>query len=237
MTPAFWFLWIAGITLQILVVHCLTSRRLYRRFPILFAYAAALLITSLLDMAMYLDWGGWGRSTINVYWTDDVIRQIGLLTVLLSLVYENDRRAASRGAVVRWLGFGFAAAAATGYVIYLRQPLNEAWTQLIRNLSFIAVIYNFLLWTRLIAEKRDRLLLALSAGVGVQVAGEAIGHSLRTIGLAHRQAFAVNGANYLLVIAHICCLFIWFRALSAAPRVNRPLTPSLPKSKLDLVIR
>ena len=214
MTPAFWFLWIAGIALQVLVVHSLVSRRLYRQFPILFVYAAALFITSLLDMAMYLDWGGWGRSTITVYWTDDFIRQVGLLAVLLSLAYENDRRAVSRGAMVRWLAFGFAAAAVVGYVIYLRQPLNEARTQLVRNLSFIAVVYNFFLWTRMMAEKRDRLLLALSAGVGIQVAGEAIGHSLRTIGLAHRQPLAVDAANHLLVIAHICCLFVWYRALS-----------------------
>lgn len=237
MTPAFWFFWIAGIAFQVLVVHSLVSRRLYRRFPILFAYAAALLITSLLDMASYLDWGGWGRSTITIYWTDDVIRQIGLLAVLLSLVYENDKRAVSRGAMVRWLGFGFAVAAAAGYVIYLGQPLNEAWTQLVRNLSFIAVVYNFLLWTRMMAEQRDRVLLALSAGVGIQVAGEAIGHSLRTIGLAHRQPLAVNAANYLLVIAHICCLFVWYRALSQVPAAGRTLTPDLPKSKLDVVIR
>lgn len=223
MTPAFWLLWAVGISLQLFLLQAIVTRQLYRRAPLLSLYILVLFLTGVADMMLYLDIGGWGRNyqVVRIYWINDMIRQIGLLVAVFSFMYQIGRRTGAGGKLPRLLGLAALVLIVAG-VVTLHGYGNERWTGLIRNLSFGAVICNFLLWTRLMRGTPDRFLLALTAGAGLQLAGEAVGQSLRSIGLEHRWGGFVTAANYLLVIAHLLCLLIWISAIWTKPP-NRQL--------------
>jgi F0F1-type ATP synthase assembly protein I len=81
-------------------------------------------------------------------------------------------------------------------------------TKLARNLSFCSVILNLALWAVLIkARHTDRRLLLISGGLGVQMAGKAIGHSLRQV-----SASTVLAGNLVYVLSHLACMYIWWQA-------------------------
>jgi hypothetical protein len=81
-------------------------------------------------------------------------------------------------------------------------------TAVIRNMSLGAAILNLGLWAGLIGRKdRDPQLLLLSGGLGLQMTGEAMGHSLRMIS----RTSEIFG-NVVLVVAHLLCLLAWWQA-------------------------
>jgi hydrogenase-4 membrane subunit HyfE len=81
-------------------------------------------------------------------------------------------------------------------------------TQLSRDLGFLAVILDLALWAVLIQSRRpDRTLLMVSAGMGIQMAGKAIGHSLRQLSRS-----AIVPGNLIIVLSGLLCLYIWWQA-------------------------
>src|SRR6267378_6448374 len=74
------------------------------------------------------------------------------------------------------------AGVALGSILAFRDPRINVWmTPVSRNLSFCEQILNFMLWTALIRNRDyDRLLVFISAGIGIQVTEEVIGHIMRT---------------------------------------------------------
>ena len=93
-----------------------------------------------------------------------------------------------------------------------------------RDLNFCAAILDLLLWLLLLAAARkERQLLMLSGGLGIEFAGDAIGHGLRSIGTqirtAHLQisdALLFTG-GILIPVTFLCCLYLWWRAFHLAP--------------------
>lgn len=87
-------------------------------------------------------------------------------------------------------------------------------TNVIRNLSLIAMLMNLLLWILLVQRRTsDRTLLMVSSGLGLQMAGEAMGQSLRLINPATEQF-----GNVVLICAHIACLGVWYTAFKNKPQ-------------------
>jgi hypothetical protein len=84
-------------------------------------------------------------------------------------------------------------------------------------LNFGAAVMNLALWTALIGnKKRDRQLLTVSAGLGVAVAGAAIGFGLRQFTVVGGGAREV--VNLLLLpLIHVVGVFIWCRAFWPRP--------------------
>ena len=84
----------------------------------------------------------------------------------------------------------------------------DLWmTQFSRNVGFLAVILNLILWAALLKHRRpDQTLLLVSGGMGIQMAGKAIGHSLRQLRLT------VTTGNLVIVLSHLLCLYIWWQA-------------------------
>jgi hypothetical protein len=84
--------------------------------------------------------------------------------------------------------------------------LTRWMTYLSRNLSFCSALLNFVLWSALIRRRqRDPQLLLVSAGMGLDTTGKAIGHSLRWISRS-----AVPIGNVLIVITHLLALTLWW---------------------------
>jgi hypothetical protein len=95
-------------------------------------------------------------------------------------------------------------------VYFTWNPKIGHWmTNLSRNLGFLAVVLNLVLWAALIQFRRqDRVLLMVTGGMGIQMAGKAIGHSLRQL-LYPRNPLA---GDLIIVLSHMLCLYIWWPA-------------------------
>ncbi len=222
MSPFFWALWAVGVSLQVSLLHILVSRGLYRVKPILTSYCLVLFLTNVVDVSLLFNFGRWNDLGVTLYWADDAAREILLLVLVLAMIYRVTEGSPTRHAsqlILALCTLGLAG----GSVMWYWRANSTAWmTPVVRNLSFYAAILNVILWVNAIKARTDRLTLMLSAGIGLQMAGEAIGQSLRWLGFESHTMWLYPVGNTALIGAHILCLYIWLRALKAyepqAPR-------------------
>lgn len=228
-------LWAAGLGMQVLVIREFL-RGFYKRFPVLFAYAITLFLTTIIEVSVYTAASSgarfWVRSWRLYYWIDDAILQALIFSVVISLIHQAMGRTATRTAMGRWLIAGGVLVFALSFLVH-RGPLYKlsAWMTLIsRDLSFSAVVLDLLLWSTLIASrKKDIQLLMLSGGLGIQFTGAAIGQSVRQLAqgaMGRSYAMALAG-SILVVLSNLACLYIWWQALRrpvAVPARDRAAT-------------
>jgi len=220
------YVWIslstAGIALQVLLVHRLT-KGFFRRFPALTVYVLALFLTTVVEASAFYNPGIWAH-TSRYYWTVDSIRQLLIFVVVISLTYEVMGDAPVRAALRRLLVVG-AVIFTIGSLYATEEPRFGFWMAKVgRNLGFCAVLMNLILWAVLIRYRQaDRLLLMISGGLGIQMAGKAIGHALRQLSDHVLSAVQITG-DLVIVLSHLACLYIWWRAFSTfAPRSPQPV--------------
>lgn len=235
MNPAFWILWAVCVALQVVLIQKMIRGGIYRQAPVLLCYLLVLFITGMVDVMLLIDVGGWGSDAYaaRIYWLNDSIRQCGLLAVIVSIMY----RIGARSGTARLWPVCLVLAFLLIGVIYRIETPKQRWTDFLRNVSFFAVLLNWGLWARLIKQSRGaitglfargelpaRAALAFSAGAGIQLAGEAVGQSIRSIAFKHRWDAVVDAANYLLVLAHLACLVVWLvsvRSLADGGRARK----------------
>jgi len=95
-----------------------------------------------------------------------------------------------------------------------------------RDLSFGSVGLTLLLWLMLISSpKKNRILLMLTVGLGLQFTGEAIGQSLRQLSahFQHSKAMIFAG-NLLMSVSHLMRLYVWWEAFRA-PQADKKQEP------------
>lgn len=196
----------AGLALQILLIRELAGRAM-RTFPVFTAYAVTLFLVSVVMVAALWN-GDFFGSANRYYWVLEAIIQILIFLVVISLIHRAMDRSEKR-AVVRHALIGGALVFVCASLYFTRDPRASRWmTQLSRNLGFLAVILNLVLWAVLIKSQRaDRTLLMVSGGMGIQMAGKAIGHSLR-----HLSRSAIVPGDLIIVLSHLLCLYIWWQA-------------------------
>ena len=206
---------LAAVFLYLVLLRRLISNA-YRDYTILFLYVCILLLTTATDYAFVFKPrpNPFKIDPLILYYIDDFIRQLMVYVIVISLIYRalpGDLRARGFG---RWLILAAVAMAAV-FVMLLRDPRISRWmTSVVRNLSFLAMFLNLGLWLLLIRRRsRDRRLLALTSGLGLQMAGEAIGQSIRLLG-----ARFVDFGNVVLVVSHVLCLVVWAHAFGPPPK-------------------
>lgn len=208
-----WVFIISGAVVQVLLIAALV-RGSYRDFPFLFAYAVASFLATAVEVAAILDLMGWSRYTYKYYWINDVILQILIVLLVFSLMHVSLRENPRRPFVMRMLGLAAVAVAAVSLAVYWDEPLNRKMTNIGRNLSFAAVLLNLALWMSLIRNRLpDRRVLLISGALGIQMAGQAIGHSLRQLATPRRSLPLVNAGNIVIAVAHVMCLYLWWQVL------------------------
>lgn len=208
-----WVFIISGAVVQVLLIAALV-RGSYRDFPFLFAYAVASFLATAVEVAAILDLMGWSRYTYKYYWINDVILQILIVLLVFSLMHVSLRENPRRPFVMRMLGLAAVAVAAVSLAVYWDEPLNRKMTNIGRNLSFAAVLLNLALWMSLIRNRLpDRRVLLISGALGIQMAGQAIGHSLRQLATPRRSLLLVNAGNIVIALAHVMCLYLWWQVL------------------------
>jgi hypothetical protein len=207
-----------GIVLQLLVIAALLRGGI-RKYRVLFVYVVVLFLTTVMEAASFYSPSVLiGRS--YYYWSFDAVRQALIYLIVLSFIDQALPRIRS-GLPVRQFLWGGAALFAAGSLILTREPVLGRWmTDLSRNLGFLAVVLNMVLWAVLLKSRQgDRLLLMVTGGMGIQMAGKAIGHSLRQLS---RSGIAMG--DLILVLSHLLCLYIWWQAFR---RFDPGATPSL----------
>jgi hypothetical protein len=227
--------WLAGIPLEFLVVTALV-RGAYRRFPLVFLYAVANLLTTLVEIPPYVayfatrDASVWDHAS-KVYWVDECVLQVLIFLVVISLIDQATSAGRRRRMVRAGLIAGALLFAGITFLVQY-QPLADKrgywmtpWTQ---DLSVCATVLDLALWAMLIASRQgDRRLLAISGGLGIQFTGEAIGAALRNLSVPrHLEALSITGSAVTMV-ANMACLYMWWHAFRGARDGAR--SPALPR--------
>jgi hypothetical protein len=203
---------IAGTVLQILLVAAML-RAGWKEYGVLFAYCVVLLVTSAVEATTFL---GMNRVTASTayYWTSDSIRQVLLYVVVISLIFSASDQSAKRESIRRLLIAGSVLFAALSLYFTHQRGLDFWMTRFSRNLGFLAVILNLILWAALLKHRRpDQILLLVSGGLGIQMAGKAIGHALRQL-----SPSTLTLGNLVIVLSHLVCLYIWWQAFRKPSR-------------------
>jgi len=209
--------WAVNLTLEILVVQALL-RGAYKKYPFIFAYTTALILTTAVEVAAYGAFSGaqrLARSRAFYYWVNEGVLDALIFCVVIALIYRATSSLSSRRIVRFSLIAGAALFAGTSFLIHYNSGavLSRWMTLWSRDLSFSASILDLALWTMLVASReKDRRILMLSGALGVQFSGEAIGHSLRTLSRA-----LVWPGNLLILFSDLACLYVWWQTFRAAP--------------------
>jgi drug/metabolite transporter (DMT)-like permease len=93
------------------------------------------------------------------------------------------------------------------------------WT---RDLNFAAAILNLGLWVLLIGSRqKDRKLLLITGGLGLQFTGGAIGQALRDM-----SPTIVAAASDFLMLTNVARIYIWWVAFRGKPKTLPPVNGS-----------
>lgn len=207
------YLWIVPIVAECVILVLIITSLLggsYKDFPFLFGYLLSVLFGTVAGSAAYFTPALRTEYTRH-YWIAETVQQMLVFCLVISLIHQTLK---GRGGLRLWLGSGLIVIAVVAFqglpaASLSRWLVFSRWmTQLSRNLSFCAVLLNLVLWMALIRHRPDdRRLLLISGGLGVQMAGKAIGHSLRQMSRS-----LITPGNLLIVLSHLLCLFIWWQA-------------------------
>ena len=210
-----WAFWVVGLGLQILLILTL-SQGAGRYFPTVYAYIVCLLGTTVADILAVQILGRKSAGYLNYYWSAELVRQSVLFVLVVSLAIHVAPVNRRTNAMTRLMGFG-AAAIWLGSVAICHSPNLNTWmTTVVRNLSFFTGILNLIVWFLCArSETRDPQRLMIAGGLGLQMTGEAIGQALRQMRVSHEVTVA---GSIFIVLTHLLCLFIWWRALTVDER-------------------
>ena len=222
----------AGLVLQIWLIAVLL-RGAFKEYKVLFAYAIVLFATTAIEVRAFFD-PNYATASSTYYWVGDSVRQGLLYLVVISLIYGASEQTARRASIRRLLLTGATLFAGLSFY-FTYKPLLGTWmTDFSRNLGFLALILNLLLWAVLLKHRQpDQTLLLVSGGMGIQMAGKAIGHSLRGMGqamsgklratLLQQLSFeTITAGDLLIVLSHVICLYIWIQAFRKRPANRSP---------------
>jgi hypothetical protein len=207
--------WAVGLWLNVLVIRALL-RGGYRQYRLVFSYALALLLTTVIEIAAKtsprsMHW--------NVYyWIDDAVLNVLVFCVVIAFIDDAARQTARRAIQRRWLIAGAAVISITSFVVHSgSRTLNHRMTLVSRDLNACAVVLDLILWSLLVTSRQpDRRLLLLSGGLGIQLTGAIIGEEL-----SGNFRSAVFLGALLEVITYLAGLYVWWRALRPAKAGHR----------------
>jgi hypothetical protein len=226
-----WLMFGISFFLHVFVVASLW-RGAWKSYPFVLAYCLLYLATSIGEAAMFGNLITASQVSKTVYfYRVNALRDFLLFAVVVSLIEHamSDKPYRLR---VRYL-LGALAVVAVGLSLLVHSDAGNfvLWmTQVARDLSFGSAVLTLLLWSILVVSRgKDRQMLMVTGGLGLQFTGEAIGQSLRQLstsgGLSptqHRVLLVIG--NLLLSAAHVIRLYVWwqaFRSGAADPRKNK----------------
>ena len=214
------------LPLQVLVVAGLL-RGAWRRLPFLFALAVVEVVVSLVEAPAALE-SAFGHHSPGVpyeqvYWIGQIVIDVLMYVFVVSLLYRACERLRSARPARLTLIFGALLVAGITFLVhYDPSQMRGVWlTPWFRDLTFTSAIMDVLLWGLLLmARDKDRQLLLLSGGLGVEFAGDAIGESIRHLAIqSHSHPLALAG-SLVMAAAGAFRYYTWWRALRRKAETN-----------------
>jgi len=213
--------YVAAISLQVLILFAMRGDA-RRRYPFVFLYVLADLITNLIEIQPNLahDTGTieQKRRWLWIYWWDERVMQALLFLMVISLIYVATKPGRQRRTLVTWSVLGSLTFAGISLLLHYNSSVTTGkWmTRWTRDMNFCATVLDLILWATLLsARQRDRRILMISGALGLQFTAGAIGQALRDLSHA-----AVDMTSILIVAANLSCLFIWWQAFRTPVAVS-----------------
>jgi len=200
----FWFaLSYVGFGLEAALVFVL-FRRGRREFPLFLSYICARLAASVVISSYFLVAPNHSnRMYAVVYWLLDLGLHGLVISLLAILIRFAQGKTSSRFMIA---GTVTMAAVLIAALVLPYDPRFGYWmTGAVRNLSFCEEMLNFILWMLLLRHSVAPRVLWVSAGLGIQVTGEVVGHSLRLLS----SRAALWAPDVLINVCEIMALAIW----------------------------
>jgi len=197
------------VPLQILLLGALL-RGYYKRYPFLLLLIIVEFLATVVGAATKLDVGSWNRETAKFYYIAEALEYILIFALQAHLLYQAIDQTKNRGRLIYVIAGGLLYAALSTWLSY--DPRWWKWmSQLVRNFSFGSMLLNLMLWTVLVRQP-DRTRLLITAGVGIQLAGSSIGHSLLQLAPS-----LVKAGNLVLLVCYLLFLLTIWRGVTKPP--------------------
>lgn len=186
-------------------------RGAFRQYPLLLAYCGTQLVI-VIGEGLAFRTAGWKSALYrHVYWTGDLLHDLMLFLLVISLTYKTVEGGPVLHTVGRMLKIIVAAALALPFVIFHPYFTSRWFGHTSQLLSLGAAFMNLLLWTAIIGtKKRDFQLLMVSAGLGIAVTGLAVYYGMwqfMTSDAVHWLPDLFNGVTHVAGIAIWCWAF------------------------------
>ena len=207
---------VATLTFAVLTLQRLLSGW-WRSYYLLVLILVLVIAAVVPPAASYVSLGNWSLvSAQRLYWTQALIYQVLILALVLQLIHRVGHALPNTGALIRTLTIGALTVSALSAFAHSGLRINSFMTAVTRDLTFLSAVLNLVLWKLLLQwKKRDFLLLAVSAGLGLQCTGDAIGHSLRILGKQAAGPSAIHDfGNVLMSLSAVLTVAIWHTAFS-----------------------
>jgi len=210
---------VVNLALLCLVVFYLI-RGPFRRYPILLAYCVAELVTA--GAEYFVSNYGSHEVFIRLYYADEVGVDLLLFFMVTAFTYralESNPMRAVAGRVLTVVTVGVLVLPFGLFYNSIRD-FARFFSKTSELLNFGAAVMVLVLWTALLgAKKRDRQLLMVSAGLGLQVTAQAIGFGIRQF-LSGDQRWIVD---LFMMMAHLPSIYLWVIAFRPAPQAANGL--------------
>lgn len=216
---------IAGMVLQVGALVLLLRGPLTRYFP-LFLYLLTLTGDTVAEGWVLRTYGGGNPMYYNVYWGGELLLDLLLFFLVISLTVRALEGSPLKPKIVRFLLGVCVVVLVVPFLAFDHGVFSRKWNQSVAQLlNFGAAVMNLGLWSALVLSRpRDRQLLTVSAGLGIAVAGAAL-----TLGV---RQFTVDGdllrqvSDSLHRMTQIASPLIWCWAFwSSRPRIALPPGP------------
>jgi hypothetical protein len=210
--------WASIVLLLLLAI--LLLRGPFRQYPLILAYCIIQLILTAGED--YLRIIHSARFYAALYWTDELLLNLLLFLMVITFTYRALGDSPMRAAMGKLLGAIFVVVLLIPLLIFKGPAFRSTpWlNHTSQLLSFCAAVLNLGLWSALVGNRRrDRLLLAVSAGLGIAVTGAAISYGVRGF-------FSLDWIwvpDVFMSATFVVCMIIWcwtFRPGSAATRTR-----------------
>lgn len=222
---------LAGMTL-----HRLLSGW-WKQYYLLVLLLVLLIVGVVPAISSYANYGDWTSAAAQkMYWTLALAQQAVTFALVLQLIYRTGEELPAQASVVRLLTLVAVIAAGVSVYLHMDRKTNTFMTLVARDLTFLTALSNLVLWRfLLVLRKRPPELLAVSVGLGIQCAGDAIGHSLRMMSRHFDPSSMVHEfGNIFMSLSSAVMVLVWYstftrhkygaRKLAAERSRNRAVT-------------
>ena len=211
----------AGFLLQVLLISTLWSGA-YKKYPFLFAWALFALLGTLAEVAVVLELAKTGV-TEQYNWVSELTAEMLTLATLVSMFWN--ALEGQRGRTKRVLSVVGALGLYLAFSAWVSWNPNQM-TSFFRNMSFGCMLLTLALWLILLRHP-NRPLLLICGGFGIQLAGTAIGHSLRYL-----STYTVTAGNLMIMLSYLIGMSLFYIAVRVKA-FPAPLARSHPECAIE----